>query len=298
MNRDHVLSLFASRRLTAAKRDSLLGLLDEGVTDPFLAGVNPGLSKLWYAHLTTNGPRGGAVSGVGDAIIGLVNKYPHYHIAHKLKGMLSCHALNDFLKDWISVTRDPTVLEAVSWGWLTSGGVLEDAKEDATPILSTTMAADSPCLLILLLSRFKRQYDMRHLKPIKIVDALALSQGWWSVDSEVRCDAFVSAAVEETLAEHEWTPVESVLSKVEEGVTQERAIESMDRMERVGSIVRVNGTGITTPDLVHTSRDVKRLAAVYEASDAEPWDEDDESDPLASPTSSAPSSSACGRGAA
>ena len=150
------------------------------------------------------------------------------------------------------MTQDVTILEAVAWRWLQASGVLEDdPKDDVASAVAADDAAKSPHLLIKLLSEFKRQFNLWNVKPRNCVDTLALAQGWWTKDSEVRCDAFVFAFVEE-LFENEWTPLVEVLNNVED-ITEEQATASLERMTNNGSTVKVPN-GVTTPRFTRVAR--------------------------------------------
>ena len=59
--------------------------------------------------------------------------------------------------------------------------------------LDMDAAKRDPADLIRVLSQFKRQYDVRGLKPAQLVDTLALKHGWWKMGDELRSDVLLYA---------------------------------------------------------------------------------------------------------
>ena len=284
MDRMHVLSLFKAHTLSAAKRDKLLRMLDEGVTDPCLARVSPALAKLWYASLPVDGNCGGAIASVRDLIYARGHSTSRYDIAAGLSAHITCGPLGEHLREWWDVTREPAVLEAVAWRWLHNAGDLENdtLKDGATPSIDARHAKASPRCLIDLLAAFKRQFNLRDIDPMRLVDAIALAKGWWTRTSGTRHCAFVAAGVEELLIEDEWIPSTLLTARLLqtrlEGMSEEEVRLAVTRMTENGSIVALP-EGVTTRSIHDTSRAVKRLVRVYEAEASVPWD-DPEDDAL------------------
>ena len=267
MDRKRVVSLFASRKLTAAKRDTLLRLVDEGVNDPFRAGESAAVCKLWLDHLPSSKSRRGGVVDALNLVMECARSSQakvHREVASMLRRYDTCEALDNYVKEWMHVTRNVVVLEAVVWGWmLFEEAETADENVVASRALYVAEAATDPGVLMRLLSAFRRRFSLKGtVRPRAVVDTLALQQGWWVVDSPGRCDAIVDLALDEALDDgHEWVPIDDVALR-SDGVSEEELITALRRLGVKGSVACVPG-GVTRPHILETSRAVKRLAAAF-----------------------------------
>lgn len=282
MDAEHVATLFKRKSITAAQRDALLRLVEAGVVDPCTSGCTPALAKLWYANLPACRQRGGAIADVRDLI--LRKGASHYAIASCLgSAFATCMPLNDYLKEWLTVSHDPILLEAVAWRWLDAAGALHDNYGDDPETVGTLVspgaltlaqAEQNPGSLVHLLALFRRRMKLTTVHPCALVDTLALARNWWSKDSPVRADTIVGVHIEDALMDHEWVYPPGIV----EGMEAHEVEAAVSRMIERNELVSV-GHGISTQGIVATSRAVKRAIAAYEARDAPepflaPGDED------------------------
>lgn len=267
MNRDHIIRIFSANKITIKQRDALLRLVEDGVTDPCLSGVSPALAKLWYASIPVSKQRGASTATVRDLVLGKGGAFVHKVIASKLGGQFaSCMALNTYLCEWLIVTRDTTILEAVAWRWLDAAGSPPDEPKESYGIAVTVDGArEQPQRLLKVLSGFKRQFSLQ-FSPGTLVDIVAITNEWWTTDSEARSDTFVFAAVEEALIEHEWISVAAITEHVPQ-ITDVR--EAVDRLSAQNTLkILAECDGVTLPEIYGTCCSVRQLIDAFNTTDA------------------------------
>lgn len=270
MNRSYVQDLFAAKHVTARQRDILLSLVDSGVTDPCVAGATPAVAKLWYTHLPPCSKRGISIVEVRDLLMRKNFSFLRRQLVTQLSHRFArCAPLETFLQEWLAVTKDEDVLEALTWQWVAAAGSLpEDANEDRGAAVNVAEAAIDPVQLVHLLSNFKHSAN-RRVDPCAIVDRIAISNRWWSEDSSSRADAFVSAAIDDGLKEHEWMPLSDI---VVERLGAHVTTDTVRRMISDRKLVFLASVeGVTTPGILATSRAVKNALLSLQQVDAPPW---------------------------
>lgn len=249
MNADHVRALRTRRDITVAQERTLLSLVERGVVDPCREECTPAQCKLWYTHHPSNKGLGGHIANVRDMVLKRGNVNVHRKIAEALHTCGHMMPLNTYLGEWYMATGgDPVVLEAVAWIWLDACGAMSDVEtfqEYHGQAVTVEEASADPVKLLRVLSGFKRAHDMRGFRPSKVVDGLALKNGWWGENSTARCDALVYAHVDETMGEHEWI--------------EARDDTDLEVADRVSSLARVGERGITFSHIWHLSRSVHTL---------------------------------------
>lgn len=262
-------ALWMTKAIDLRQRDLLLRMVTDGVTEPCLQGCTPAQCRLWYAHL--DDPQGGGAAGkatcdVADVVLQRGRTIDmHKKIAHGLQKRRRCMRLNAYLRDWMDVTREPVVLEAVAWIWLDACGDLggDAHNEYHGQAVSAAQAADDPSRLLRVVAGFKRQFEVRNLRPSVTVDTLALERGWWTRKSTARDDALVYARVDEVMGDHEWVNV-AELKGGGAGVSLEAVRASLARLtqsERLVGVGEEQERGVTYPHIWQTSAEVRHLLA-------------------------------------
>ena len=264
---DIVHTALQSQRITKHVHSLLLRALASGVTDPVQARLSHGIVRTWFE---LEQECGGQTRKINRHVLQAQQKLErklspnsasvHRTIVSTLHSLRYNDQLGSYVEPWLDVTEDhPSVLEAVVWIWLYAAG----HAPDEPPIMDSHGAAlpietarRDPAELIRVLSQFKRQYEVRGVKPAQLVDALALKHGWWSMGDELRADVLLYASVCETLSEHEWVPTTEVESHMhvlnaDEGALQ-RLIAS-DRLVATGE----EADQITLRNIYDTSARVK-----------------------------------------
>lgn len=257
-----------TKRITPHVHALLLRALASGVTDPVQARLSKGIVRTWFeleqeykttrklnAHVSQAQQRLERKLSPNSAIV-------HRTIVSTLHALRYNDQLGSYVEPWLGVTEDhPSILEAVVWIWLENAGHSPeeipsiDAHGDA---LTMDAAKNDPADLIRVLSQFKRQYDVRGMKPAHLVDTLALKHGWWKIGDDLRSDVLLYASVCESLSEHEWVPSTEV-------ETHARAINADEgALERLITSDRLVGTGedakhITLRNIYDTSARVKTI---------------------------------------
>lgn len=252
-----------TKRITPHVHALLLRALASGVTDPVQARLSKGIVRTWFelekeyggqtrklnVHVSQAQQRLERKLSQNSAIV-------HRTIVSTLHALRYNDQLGSYVEPWLGVTEDhPSVLEAVVWIWLENAGHSPeeipsiDAHGDA---LTMDAAKNDPADLIRVLTQFKRQYDVRGMKPAHLVDTLALKHGWWKIGDELRSDVLLFASVCESLSEHEWVPSTEV-------ETHARAINADE-----GALGRL----ITSDRLVGTGEDAKHITLrnIYDTS--------------------------------
>ena len=259
-----------AQRITKHVHALLLSALASGVTDPVCAHLSKGLIRTWFELEQEYGETTRKLNAhVSQAQQKLERKLSqnsspvHRTIVSTLHSLRYNDQLGAYVEPWLGVTEDhPSVLEAVVWIWLENAGHSPeeipsiDAHGDA---LTMDAAKRDPADLIRVLSQFKRQYDVRGMKPAQLVDTLALKHGWWKMSDELRSDVLLFASVCESLSEHEWVPSTEVS-------THARAINAdAGALERLIASDRLVGMGedaikrITLRNIYDTSARVKTI---------------------------------------
>ena len=212
---DAVHTALQTKRITKHVHSLLLRALASGVTDPVQARLSKGIVRTWFEleQKTTSRHVNKFVTQTQQKLEGKLsqNSAPvHRTIVSTLHALRHNDQLGSYLEPWLTVTEEhPSVLEAVAWIWLYAAGhapeepPIMDNHGTALPI---DTARRDPAELIRVLSQFKRQYEVRGMKPAQLVDTLALKHGWWTVEDELRADVLLYAHVCESLTEHEWIP--------------------------------------------------------------------------------------------
>lgn len=268
MEEGHVYQLFGSGTITARQRDTLLRLVRDGVRDPCMQGETPATCKLFYTNLPDRSQRGGAIEDARQIVLQRGHTVDmHRKIASALHENSRCMPLNTYLNEWLALTTDSVVVEAVSWIWLDACGDMKDKDaftEYHGQAVSARSAAEDPSRLIRVLSGFKRQFSLR-FNPSQRVDELALKLEWWALDSEMRADALVFAKVDEVMEDNEWVPIADL-------VTDSLSVVNVtDTMERLGHrVVRVGTEGVTYPHIWNMSRAVRDLVDEYASTRLDP----------------------------
>lgn len=259
---DIVHTALQAQRITKHVHALLLRALASGTTDPVQARLSKGIVRTWFeleqeykttrklnAHVSQAQQRLERKLSQNSAIV-------HRTIVSTLHSLRYNDQLGSYVEPWLGVTEDhPSILEAVVWIWLENAGHSPeeipsiDAHGDA---LTMDAAKNDPADLIRVLTQFKRQYDVRGMKPAQLVDTLALKHGWWKMGDDLRSDVLLYASVCESLSEHEWVPSTEV-------ETHARAINA-DK----GALERL----ITSDRLVGTGEDAKRITLrnIYDTS--------------------------------
>lgn len=267
---DTVHTALQAQRITKHVHALLLRALASGTTDPVCARLSKGLIRTWFELEQEYGGQTRKLNvHVSQAQQKLERKLSqnsapvHRTIVSTLHALRYNDQLGSYVEPWLEVTEDhPTVLEAVVWIWLYAAGhapeepPIMDSHGDA---LDMDAAKNDPADLIRVLSQFKRQYDVRGLKPAQLVDTLALKHGWWKMGDDLRSDVLLYASVCETLSEHEWVPNTEV-------ETHARAINADEgALERLVASDRLVGMGddaikrITLRNIYDTSARVKTI---------------------------------------
>lgn len=212
---DAVNAALTAKRITKHVHSKILRALASGITDPVQAHLSRGLVRTWFEleqeysecsrRVNKHVPR---AQQTLERKLSSNSAPVHRTIVSTLHSLRYNDQLGSYLEPWLDVTEDqPYVLEAVVWIWLYSAGYapeeppVMDNHGDALPMET---ARRDPAELIRVLSQFKRQYEVRGLKPALLVDTLATRHGWWTVEDELRSDVLLYAQVCESLTEHEW----------------------------------------------------------------------------------------------
>ena len=274
MNKSHIEHL---HHLSAAQKQSLLDIVDSGIDDPCtsLAYVNASTIRLWYDNLPHSNRKGGAIKDVRDMLLKKGNTQVRWTIVSKMGGQFAtCNAFDAYLRGWLSHSKHATFLEAVVWGWLNKVSALTQTDivaEEQGKVLTCEDAANHPEMLLSTLSCFKRQFKLYSMKPRLLLDQIAMSQGWWTEESESRGDIFVLSSIEESLQEHEWVCKEEILNKsIELGSLLVGS--ALERLISRQSVIYMEGCdGVTTPELFYCSKSVKGYIKEYASQDADVW---------------------------
>lgn len=268
---DIVHTALQAQRITKHVHALLLRALASGTTDPVCARLSKGLIRTWFELEQEYGGQTRKLNvHVSQAQQKLERKLSqnsapvHRTIVSTLHALRYNDQLGSYVEPWLEVTEDhPTVLEAVVWIWLYAAGhapeepPIMDSHGDA---LEMDAAKRDPADLIRVLSQFKRQYDVRGLKPAQLVDTLALKHGWWKMGDELRSDVLLYASVCETLSEHEWVPSTEVETHARAINADEGALERLvasDRLVEMGEGDAIKR--ITLRNIYDTSARVKTI---------------------------------------
>jgi hypothetical protein len=266
---DIVHTALQAQRITKHVHALLLRALASGTTDPVCARLSKGIVRTWFELEQEYGGTTRKLNAhVSQAQQRLERKLSqnsspvHRTIVSTLHSLRYNDQLGSYVEPWLGVTEDhPSILEAVVWIWLENAGHSPeeipsiDAHGDA---LTMDAAKRDPADLIRVLSQFKRQYDVRGMKPAHLVDTLALKHDWWQMGDELRSDVLLYASACEYLSEHEWIP----RTEVE---THARTINAdKGALERLITSDRLVGTGedakhITLRNIYDTSARVKTI---------------------------------------
>lgn len=252
MDLSRVNRLHDDGKLTEKQRDTLLALLQRGVTDPCSdERATAAECRLWYTHLPkASGKLTGAIDDVHQVLLQQKDELQralHYELRRNRFNRM----LDTYLHEWWGVTRDRALLAAVVWSWLNASGNLDAANVESKS-MPLAKARTDPADLICLLSVVKREFHLRFSPYVK-VDELALKEGWWTEDAPQRTDAFVLAGVEEALEEDEWVPVEDVAARI--GKTDEEVREAMARLPT--RLSAVGKDGVTHAAICNVARTVR-----------------------------------------
>ena len=277
---DQAAVLAAHKRgaVSRRQRDELLELVERGVTDPCVAGVSPGLCKVWYRVAPVDAQLGGAIADVRTAILGKGKAQVHYGIASSLSAHSSCTELNSFLSDWLSVTRDVAVLEALAWRWLSAAGAFSDElRDEPEPAVTVAQAQEHPKHLLDLLIAFRRQFKGLRFSPSTVVDGIALEHEWWTKDSPKRLDTLVRSCIDDELQENEWATRLQVMNRLH-GMTEDEKRDSLERLvdsRELECFEAADGEtaadAMTLCKIATASRDVKNLAKWFRQAAARHW---------------------------
>lgn len=284
MDRAHLDRLLEKKRIARREYTKLVALVERGVVCPVTdADCTPALAALWYRHAAT-AEGVGELSHVTDCKRHLlVQRSTIAPMRRTLCVLITQHlarndAFNGYIGRWMALQGgiDPNLLTGVAGSWLAFAGIQPEGEpiDPPTRVVDVDDAARDPVQLIHLLSEFQTAAGRRlppQFHPGRIVDELALANGWWAIDSETRLRALAVHTIWRLLEQSECAQ-ESLLAEhlaLDLGLPIPAMLALLVRMVDAQQLCRVAhptaGACLTMPALLRTAQTVHAALERYHA---------------------------------
>lgn len=270
MDAARISRLLARGKLSAAHAKVMRQLVDNGVVDPAsVEGVSRAVVRLWYVYaVQTPGTQAAlavALAGAGRSNHGWALALVEHAGDREWDGLRS--ALDAYMSKWNAVTSNRHVISALMWKWLDAAGALKEddsaLAEDVVPAVTVPAAAQNPSKLMDVVNMYAHAHKVATAHACRLVDEIAIENGWWKVGDHKRSAAFVLDFVVRRLCEDEYVEMQAVLDElVVDGVATRDAVShalAAGEDGGAGTLVAVRGgSALTLRGVLDTTRRVFR----------------------------------------